>query len=83
MPVTHTPPLPVTARAGDYLGLFLVAMATLMLEVLLTRIFSVTLWYHLAFVAVSIAMFGMSLGAVVVYLFPTWFAPARAWASAR
>jgi hypothetical protein len=52
-------------------------MATLMLEILLTRIFSVTLWYHLAFVAVSIAMFGMTLGAVIVYLFPSWFSPSR------
>jgi hypothetical protein len=32
-----------------YLGVFLVAMATLMLEVLLTRITSVSAWYHLAF----------------------------------
>ena len=52
-------------------------MATLMLEILLTRIFSVTLWYHLAFVAVSIAMFGMTLGAVIVYLCPSWFSPER------
>jgi hypothetical protein len=49
------------ATVWDYVGVFLVALATLMLEVLLTRIFSVTLWYHLAFVAVSIAMFGMTL----------------------
>lgn len=69
------------ARLGDYLGLFLIALATLMLEILLTRIFSVTLWYHLAFVAVSIAMFGMTLGAVVVYLFPRWFTADRAWAN--
>ena len=48
-----------------------------MLEILLTRIFSVTLWYHLAFVAVSIAMFGMTLGAVVVYVVPSWFTPDR------
>jgi hypothetical protein len=67
------------ARVGDYAGLFLIAMATLMLEILLTRIFSVTLWYHLAFVAVSIAMFGMTLGAVIVYLGARWFTPSRAW----
>ena len=66
-----------SARSRDYAGLFLVAMATLMLEILLTRIFSVTLWYHLAFVAVSIAMFGMTLGAVIVYLFPGLFSPER------
>lgn len=50
-----------------------------MLEILLTRIFSVTLWYHLAFVAVSIAMFGMTLGAVIVYLAGRWFTPQRTW----
>ncbi len=46
-----------------------------MLQILLTRIFSVTLWYHFAFMAVSIAMFGLTLGAVIVYLYPRTFAP--------
>ena len=58
-----------------YAGLFLVAMATLMYEVLLTRIFSVTMWYHFAFVAISVAMFGMTLGAVLVHVLPRCFAP--------
>jgi hypothetical protein len=71
--MTHQP------RPADYIGLFLIALSTLMLEILLTRIFSVTLWYHLAFVAVSIAMFGMTLGAVIVYIAARWFTPARAW----
>jgi MFS family permease len=75
---THSMNASPVATVYDYLGVFLVALATLMLEVLLTRIFSVTLWYHLAFVAVSIAMFGMTLGAVLVYLFSRWFTPARA-----
>ena len=44
-----------------------------MYEILLTRIFSVTMWYHFAFVAISIALFGMTLGAVLVYLFPNRF----------
>ncbi len=55
---------------GTYTGLFLVTLATLAYEVLLTRIFSVTMWYHLAFLAISIAMFGMTLGALRVYLQP-------------
>jgi hypothetical protein len=55
------------------IGLALVALSTLMYEVLLTRIFSVTMWYHFAFVAVSVAMFGMTVGALVVYLRPAWF----------
>ena len=56
-----------------YAGLFLVTLATLMFEILLTRIFSVTLWYHFAFVAVSVAMFGLTAGALAVYLAPRWF----------
>jgi hypothetical protein len=59
-------------------GLLCVALATLMYEVLLTRIFSVTMWYHFAFAAISIAMLGMTIGALVVYIRPEWFPPARA-----
>src|SRR5580704_3865594 len=58
-----------------YAGLFLVALATLMYEILLTRIFSVTLWYHFAFMVVSIAMFGMSVGAMRVYLESKYYRP--------
>src|SRR3954462_5861837 len=61
-----------------YAALFLVALATLMYEVLLTRIFSVTMYYHFAFVAVSVALFGMTLGAVLVYMLPRVFPPASA-----
>src|SRR6059058_4824894 len=62
-------------RAGrfSYAALFLVALSTLMYEILLTRIFSVTMWYHFAFVAVSVAMFGMTVGAIIVYLLPNYF----------
>jgi len=56
-----------------YYGIFLIALATLMFEILLTRIFSVTMGYHFAFMAVSIAMFGMTVGALVVYLKPEKF----------
>lgn len=50
--------------------LFLVTLATVMFEVLLTRIFSLTMWYHFAFMAISMAMFGMTIGALVVFLRP-------------
>jgi hypothetical protein len=66
-----TSPGPATSRTAA--GLLFVALSTLMYEVLLTRIFSVTMWYHFAFVAISIAMFGMTVGALLVYLRPTWF----------
>jgi hypothetical protein len=44
-----------------------------MYEIVLTRIFSVTMWYHFAFVAISVALFGLTVGALLVYLFPRWF----------
>jgi SAM-dependent methyltransferase len=63
--------------ATTYLGLFFVALATVMYEIVLTRIFSVTMWYHFAFVAISIAMFGMTVGAIIVYLRPAFFTRER------
>ena len=64
-------------RPATYVGIFFVALATLMYEILLTRIFSVTMLYHFAFVALSVAMFGMTAGALLVYLAPRLFPPER------
>lgn len=69
-----TKPLP--AERNLPLALFLVSLTTVMFEVLLTRVFSLTLWYHFAFMAISIAMFGMTVGALFVFLRP------RAWPEA-
>lgn len=60
-------------RPTTYIGSFLVGLTTLMYEILLTRIFSVTTWYHFAFVAISVGMFGMTAGALLVYLLPSYF----------
>ncbi len=51
-----------------YAGLFNVTAATLMLQLIQTRILSVVAWYHLAFFVISTAMFGLTAGAVWVYL---------------
>ncbi len=48
-----------------YLCVALTALATLILELALTRIFSVVFYYHLAFLAISIALFGLGAGGVV------------------
>jgi len=56
-----------------YGGIFLIAFATLGLEVTLTRLLSVVTWYHLAFFAISTAMLGMTAGAVSVYVRPDRF----------
>src|SRR3954464_5929753 len=57
-------------RPFVYAGIFAVALATLMLEILLTRITSVIAWYHLAFFVIALAMLGMTVGAVVGCLRP-------------
>jgi hypothetical protein len=49
-----------------------------MYEVLLPRVLSVTMFYHFAFMAVSLAMFGMTLGAVIVHLRPNRYTEASA-----
>src|SRR5215217_6388970 len=46
-----------------------------MLQIVETRIISVTSWYHLAFFVISIAMFGLTAGAVWVYLRPERYRP--------
>jgi hypothetical protein len=51
-----------------YASLGLVTAATLMLQIIETRIISVTSWYHLAFFVICIAMFGLTAGAIFVYL---------------
>ncbi|MFC1654332.1 hypothetical protein ACFL2F_00890, partial [Myxococcota bacterium] len=51
-----------------FFGLLLLAAATLLLEVSLTRILSVTLWYHFAFMVISTALFGLGFAGVVLSL---------------
>src|SRR6185369_8618059 len=41
-----------------YAGIFLVSMGVLLLQISLTRIFSFTLWYHFAYVTISVALLG-------------------------
>jgi len=52
--------------------------AILMLEVSLTRILSVIMWYHFAFLAISVALFGLAASGLAVYLLPRWFRAERA-----
>lgn len=49
-------------------GIFTLALATLVLEIAWLRVLSVSLWYHFAFIALSTAMFGFGLAAVVISL---------------
>jgi hypothetical protein len=60
-----------------YTGVALATSATLMLQLLQTRILSVMVWYHLAFFVISLAMFGWTAGAIWVYLRGTRFTAGR------
>ncbi|HEU0006755.1 MAG TPA: hypothetical protein VFS12_12255 [Terriglobia bacterium] len=56
-----------------YLAVFLISASILMLELVLTRIFSVKLYYHYAFMVISLALLGSGASGVYVYLFPKFF----------
>ncbi len=57
-----------------YAGLFLVSASVLALEVLDTRMLSVLTWYSLAFLVIAMGLFGLTAGAVYVYLRPNRYA---------
>ena len=50
------------------------SFSALLLELGLTRLFSVVLFYHFAFLAISIALLGLGAGAVFAHLRRTWLA---------
>jgi len=49
------------------------SFAALLLELALTRLFSVVLFYHFAFLAISIALLGLGSGGVFAHLGKSWF----------
>ncbi len=53
-------------------GVALSSFAALLLELGLTRLFSVVLFYHFAFLAISIALLGLGAGGVFAYLAKNW-----------
>src|SRR6185295_9949738 len=59
--MTSTSPRPLA-------GVALISGTLLMTELALTRIFSVVMYYHFAFLAISIALFGLSASGVFAYV---------------
>jgi hypothetical protein len=54
------------------LGVLVMSFASLLLELALTRLFSVILFYHFAFLAISIALLGLGAGGVFAYVVKRW-----------
>src|SRR5262245_52949386 len=59
------------------IGVALISASLLMIELALTRIFSVVMYYHFAFLAISIALFGISASGVVAYVGRHWLSRFR------
>ncbi len=57
--------------ASTLIGIFFISLASLVLEISLTRILSVALWYHFAFMVVSIALLGYGASGAMLMLFPS------------
>jgi hypothetical protein len=49
-------------------GVFFVCFANLQLEVVITRLFSATMYYHFTFLAIALALFGIAASGVYVFV---------------
>src|SRR5579862_1474074 len=77
---TDTPPSPTAGivvtgwgsvpHRGVYVAVFLTSIALLALEVSLTRLFSFTVWYHFAYLTISVALLGFGSSGALVAAFP-------------
>jgi len=60
------------AGSAANIGILLLSAATLMFEITLTRLFSVSQFYHFAFMIVSLALLGFGASGTWLALWPTW-----------
>ena len=58
-----------------YFGVASASLGSLLLELALTRLFSVIYFYHFAFLAISIALFGLGAGGLFSYAIANWRTP--------
>ena len=73
---TLTPEITTAAvrmdRRAVMLAVALVSFASLLLELAMTRLFSVVLFYHFAFFAISVALLGLGSGGVFAHVRRDW-----------
>jgi len=67
-PPLHPSPLNLRIPRTVLAGVFFTSMSMLLQELMLTRVFSVTMFYHFAFMVVSIALFGIGVSGIYIYL---------------
>lgn len=64
-------------RRFTLLGVLLTSLAVLTLEIVFTRVFSVLMWYHFAFMVISLALLGSGAAGVWLYLADGRFPPEK------
>src|SRR5579872_6983288 len=67
-PISRSLPAQTSYEHALLAGVGLSSFAALLLELALTRLFSVVLFYHFAFLAISVALLGLGAGGVFAYL---------------
>ncbi|MBV8361777.1 MAG: hypothetical protein JO189_28160 [Deltaproteobacteria bacterium] len=65
MSTSHGMPM---VRCHHYIGIFLLSAATLLLELALMRVLSVSTWYHFGFLVISTALLGFGVSGVTLSL---------------
>src|SRR5215469_8285306 len=65
---SETPPADSAALPRVMISVALVSFSGLLLELAMTRLFSVVLFYHFAFFAISVALLGLGSGGVFAHL---------------
>ena len=58
----------------EVIATFLLSLAMLGTQIAWTRIFSFMIWYHFAFLVISMAMLGFTVGGLLLNVRPAWFA---------
>ncbi len=56
-----------------YIGIFVLSLSLLLFELTLIRVYSVTLFYHFAFMAIAVAMLGLAAAGLTIHLKPEPF----------
>ncbi len=69
--MTDPSPQPHAAPAGVILGVALISAATLAVQVLQTRLFSVMLWHHLTYMVVTVTLLGFAAGGSLLAAWPS------------
>ncbi|MGI0019265.1 MAG: hypothetical protein ACREAY_02210 [Nitrososphaera sp.] len=59
--------------------LFFASLSTILFELALTRIFSIILWYDYAFMAISVAFFGLGIGSLIIHMQKDHLRQGRGW----